>query len=137
MRVQHRYENSRILRNDHNAIKRAKREWFKEAEKVTIDWYKKSFNDGGFTNESFERWDRRKYRYKWPILLKTKALRNSIRIISSGINWFLVGSDIKYGVYHNEGTRKLPKRQFLGYSKRLTEKLIALLDMKIDRIYGR
>lgn len=40
-----------------------------------------------------------------------------------------------YGQYHNEGTDKLPKRQFMGQTRDLTNKQMALIKKEIGRIW--
>jgi phage gpG-like protein len=48
------------------------------------------------------------------LLVKTGRMRNSIGILhrtKRSITW---GSAVPYAKYHNEGTKHLPKRQFIG-----------------------
>jgi phage gpG-like protein len=52
-------------------------------------------------------------------LVKTGRMRNSIRILRRTNNSIDVGTNVPYAKYHNEGTSKLPKRQFIGETKKL------------------
>ena len=95
------------------------------------------------TDENFEK-ERNIYKIKWkpntPGTLRYKAkhgfimkvlqrrglLRNSIQYQIVGNN-VSVGTNIPYGQYHQFGTRKLPKREFLGVSRDDQKEIISIL----------
>jgi len=79
--------------------------------------YRDSFRDGGFTNDSLQRWKPLKNRQANP-LVKTGQLRGSVRsqIIGNSVH---VLSDLPYAGYQNYGTKYIPQRQFIGLSKKL------------------
>jgi phage gpG-like protein len=52
-------------------------------------------------------------------LVKTGRLRQSIRVLKRTNNSITVGSSVPYAKYHNEGTKNLPKRQFIGDAVKL------------------
>ena len=57
------------------------------------------------------------------LLDKTGKLRSSIHVVranSKGVKW---GAGVPYAVYHNDGTDKIPKRQFIGMDKQLASKI--------------
>lgn len=58
-------------------------------------------------------------------LFDTGTLYNSIQLYSISPLEMAIGTDVFYGVFHNEGTKTLPKREFLGFS-----------DEDIDVAYG-
>ena len=136
------------------------------------DFFVDSFHKQGFTNESFEAWEKRNqpdYRAGGAILTATGALRNSIHTIEANTNNVTIGTYAAYAKIHNEGgiitlpvtkkmkkyfwymykktedekwkwmaltkketlTIKIPKRQFIGESETLMNKLDKMF---IDRI---
>lgn len=111
----------------------------------------KSFREGGFTDEHLEAWkprkrsDKRKGRRA--ILVKSGHLRDSIRVARTSGKGFLIVSDMGLGAnkdyarVHNFGLRSgrgrgfiMPKRQFIGRSKTLEEKIYRRLIAKINAI---
>ena len=162
-----------------------------------VNYYKKSFRDGGFTDESLRRWKPRKgeitggiakvskkSKGSRAILVKSGELRRSIRVVRKNLKSVTIGSDLPYAQIHNDGgvvykkahkrtaTRtvrirgsggfvngvftkgrakkmeiqgvrhnvgsssfKMPKRQFVGVSKQLSNKLMSKLDIRIKKIF--
>lgn len=75
---------------------------------MAVNFFKDSFRRQGFIKDtSLERWDPRKVNPKKGgkrnILVKSGALRRSVRIIRSGPGYVVVGSDLPYAKIHNEG----------------------------------
>jgi len=83
------------------------------------------------------------YKYAKPsartrhILVKSGALRravnNSIRSATFNRVELIVG--VPYAEYHNEGTKSIPKRQFMGDSVILRRKQIQLINKEVDKIW--
>jgi phage gpG-like protein len=96
------------------------------------DHYVSGFPDttsqrGGFrTNNSENGWAVRKQQYNHPTLTKTGKLKNSIKIEGD-----YIVSDTEYGEYHNEGTGRLPRREFLGESEELEIKIAKFIEDKL------
>lgn len=65
------------------------------------------------------------------VLVKSGRLRKSIRLTNLTENSAKIGTDVKYARYHNEGTRKLPQRKFLGSSALLERRLKRHLKAKL------
>ena len=75
---------------------------------MAINFYKDSFRRQGFISENtVDKWKARKVEQKKgrrrAILVKSGALRRSIRVIRSGLGYVVVGTDIAYARIHNEG----------------------------------
>jgi phage gpG-like protein len=111
---------------------------------------------GHFNNESFEdaKWQTPKRKivgtpeYKYP---KNKGLgrRTSKTLVRSGVlrratsnsirvaNWNEIKliNGIKYAIYHNEGTDKIPARPFMKDSPQLRKKQVSLYNTEIDKIW--
>ncbi|SDE76709.1 phage morphogenesis protein [Riemerella columbipharyngis] len=61
-------------------------------------------------------------------------LKNSFRVRRE--NQAVIFSTYKeYARYHNEGTEHLPKRQFMGESKHLTERITNKIDETIKKLF--
>ena len=95
------------------------------------------------TDENFQK-EQNPYGEKWehlaPSTLKYKASRGFIMqilqrqgLLRSSIRYRIekgrveVGTPLPYGSYLQEGTKKMPKRQFLGVSQRNRREIIAIL----------
>ena len=73
-----------------------------------------------FTNKGFSRSDRTR-----ATLVQTGALRSSVRVLRTSPGEVVIGSDLKYAQIHNDGGKlksgaTMPKRQFVGDSRKLT-----------------
>lgn len=68
------------------------------------------------------------------LLVQSGALRRSIRVGVATWNKIEVGSyGVKYAQYHNRGTSRLPKRQFVGKSRVLNDKISKLIKKEIGK----
>lgn len=123
--------------------------------KLAVDHFKESFQDEGFTDAAFEKWDEVKRRLN----PKTKGAKASRKILTGdtgdlgmSIDYtnaangeVTIYSDKAYAEAHNKGTDKagrnnsttIPKRQFIGDSEvlnqKITEKLTEGLDNTIKK----
>lgn len=77
-----------------------------------IDTFNKQAFDGDKWKELKKPTDRRK-------LVKTGRMRQSIRVLKRSSRYIQVGTDVPYAQYHNEGSKYIPKRQFIGKSRQL------------------
>lgn len=111
-----------------------------------------SFRNQGFEDNTIQRWKprkneiaggiarvSRKFKGSRAILVKTGDLRRSIRVISKNYNSVTIGSDLVYAQVHNDGLRagrgrgfKMPKRQFIGHSKKLIDRLKEKLKQRVQ-----
>jgi len=116
----------------------------------------KSFRNQGFEDETIQKWQPRKrksYRTRngrvvddtnRAILVKTGDLRRSIKVISKRYHSITLGSDLPYAQIHNDGLMgmaygkypfKMPKRQFIGHSRKLIDQLRNKLDKRIQNVF--
>lgn len=100
--------------------------------------FKQSWRQQGFEDRTVEKWPEVKRRIKGTeayknasraarrraILVETGALRRSVKVIRR--NWpVVVGTrGISYARKHNDGAGNLPKRQFIGYSRKLEKRTL-------------
>jgi phage gpG-like protein len=116
---------------------------------LAVNHFKASFRDGGFTDKTpaDNRWPSRKnidkkrpYR---ATLVDSGDLRRLIVFERKGKYTALISSAMPYAVIHNEGGEgkawgkhrfRMPKRQFVGYSRRLAEKIEHMIYRQIDKL---
>lgn len=70
---------------------------------------------------------RRRERGRRAILVKSGALRRSVRVVSVSPTSALVASRLPYSKRHNDGLKGMPQRKFLGNSRALRQRLKKLI----------
>ena len=154
---------SKFLEKKANEVKRyIDRDAPRIVAKMARDHAKQSFQDEGYTDDSYQKWTEVKRRgddklkrnkdgtvskrqardQRRKILTDTGDLARSIQsdVISSEL--VEIGSDLLYARPHNEGTDnagrnnnvKLPKRQFLGKSKQLEKEMTEKFEKDLTKI---
>jgi phage gpG-like protein len=105
------------------------------------NYFVNSFRRQGFDGQKWQEVKRREKenqtaKDKKPILIQTGRLRRSVNESIRKTTWqeIILGIDTPYAVYHNEGTDKIPKRQFMGQSKELDEKVKNRIERTIKKI---
>lgn len=73
------------------------------AEKEGVDFFQGSFDNEGFTDVGFEKWQQRSETIDYKILQRTAYLKNSIQVFNSNNERIVFGSDAEYAQIHNEG----------------------------------
>lgn len=128
--------NAQNVANHQMAIRMATERWFFGTAKSAVVFFRKSFTQKGWTGGNFEGWAMRKRKYDWPILRKSKDLYNSFTI-DRGNNSYVITADVDYASYHNEGTERLPKRQFMGQSITLDRMLYDRLEQSLRKVLNK
>jgi phage gpG-like protein len=98
---------------------------------LMLNYYKDSFQNASFGGSRWKEVNRRikgTPEYKYPknrglgrrtsnILVRTGALRRAVDGSLEIVSWDKIRFNVKndYAAYHNEGTKNIPKRQFMGY----------------------
>jgi len=125
---------------------------------AAVEHFKENFQEEGFVDDSLQKWDpaKRKNKLKYskkgnplksqPASVNRKTLTGSgnlgrsIKYKLSNGN-IIIYSDLIYAPVHNEGLRAgrgagfiMPKRQFIGDSKKLFEKIDNIMITEIDKI---
>lgn len=103
----------------------------------------KSFKDGGFTDASFNAWEKRKTRNssdrrtreRRALLVDTGAMRRSIRVRQASWSRIVVASTMSYAKYHNDPEEASVHRKFIGESKVLRQKHLARIRREIKPIF--
>lgn len=134
---------------------------------LAVSHFTRSFSNGGFTDETFVPWKKRKRGYetykrgkrgesgvrsmgidRGILIGKSGAggLSRSIKSKRSGFLGIKIYTYLEYAQIHNDGLMgrawgkhsfKMPKRQFIGYSGVLNRKIISKLDVTIKRIFNK
>jgi len=108
---------------------------FREPLQETSDFQLKTV-DQQFTTRGTKilgrRWVKRKRKYKHPILEKTKKMRRSFGQTMLTKNRLEITSrGVDYYKYHQKGTNKLPRRQMVGHSKKMIERVLRIFSKYI------
>ena len=121
--------------------------------KIAVDHFKEGFQNEGFTDSGFEPWQEVKRRMD-PLVTGAKATRailtgdtgdlgESINYGNPGQGEVTIYSDKAYAEAHNKGTNNagrnrnvfIPKRQFIGDSVQLNQKITDELRRKIGHLF--
>lgn len=128
-------------------LKQAEQKARKALEAAIVDvgntakvFFVESFRKQGFDDKSVQKWKPRKVADKRAgraILVKTGDLRRSI--IRNPANraalTIKISTDLIYAARHNNGLKNMPKRQFMGDSYNLNEKVKAVLVKRLDKVF--
>jgi len=126
-----------------NKFERAKNRIPNIIGKMAQSHFKASFKNQGFTDQSLEKWQNVERRrpgtraYKQATNAdRTRAilvgsptknpgvrLKDSIRIMRADWNVVVIATDVKYAETHNDGVWTSPKRQFMGESEVLNNRI--------------
>lgn len=95
------------------------------------------FEAQGFIDETVQRWPGRKSKRDnagRKLLVKSGKGRASIKVLSRSKYSRRVGTAVPYMELHNVGTSRLPKRQFIGQSRRLERQNLKLLNRFLQSV---
>jgi len=71
-----------------------------------------------------------------PLLIKSGALRQSISWKLEGTDTVVIGSDKKYAIYHQEGTKHMPARPFFPIDKYGQLTILGTITKRVGEIYA-
>ena len=128
-------------------LKQAEQKARKALEAAIVDvgntakvFFVESFRKQGFDDKNVQKWKPRKVADKRAgraILVKTGDLRRSI--IRNPANraalTIKISTDLVYAARHNNGLKNMPKRQFMGDSYNLNEKVKAVIVKRLDKVF--
>lgn len=103
-------------------------------------FFVENFRKQGFDDKNVEKWKPRKKADKRAgraILVKTGDLRRSI--IRNPANRaalsIKISTDLVYAARHNNGLKGMPKRQFMGDSYNLNERIKKIIVKRLDKTF--
>ena len=118
------------------------------------NFFLNTFRRGGFTDNTFKRWDRRKKRLprgRWSrtqlepaTLVKTGKLRRSIKVSPATFRRTRIFTNLVYAAIHNFGLSglafgknpfKMPERKFIGNSRVLERKLENRILREVNKVF--
>jgi phage gpG-like protein len=103
-------------------------------------WDNEAFSDRSTGDNS---WKKRSTRTKADIrtgknrklLIQSGALKRSMKVSSAGWSRIVIGSyGIIYASRHNQGLAGMPKRQFIGRSRILDQKILKMINNEMKKI---
>jgi phage gpG-like protein len=95
-----------------------------------------NFDKEAFNNQAWgprKREDRQQGRRA--LLVKTGQMKRGISVRVEG-KLIAVYSDMNYAIYHNEGTDKIPKRQFVGFTDELEKQIDKEVDAILEKFFS-
>jgi phage gpG-like protein len=123
-------------------VKKIKSETPKLIAIEAVKHFKKSFRDGGFTDDRFSPWAKikrpnradKRTKKRRAILVDSGDLRKSIKRRKASFRTIVVGSyGLNYGKFHNRGTGGQTKRQFIGESHKLNLSIRLILHKRFKQ----
>lgn len=111
-------------------IDNIKDDWAKQS----LEFYKYWFRQAQFWDKTKEKWEKRKKAYSHPPLKKSGKMFTNIKSKVTGDN-VLIYNNTPYSGFHNEGTDKIPQRQFIGESDELNSRLLKIADKQIEQFF--
>ena len=116
-----------------------------------VKFYTLNFRKQGFDDNGIDKWQPRKNEFfsgiarvrkrerlasGRAILVKSGALRRSLRYYRNGLTSVMITSNLPYADAHNTGVKgRLPKRQFIGNSANLDKIILRKFDKRIYNIF--
>lgn len=70
---------------------------------IAVNFSKERFVKKDWKNQVSEKWIPRKRHDRGSLMARTGRLKYSIRKMSSGLNYVIIGSDVPYAKVHNKG----------------------------------
>lgn len=111
----------------------------KDIGRQAVNQFKKNFRNQGFEDSTIDPWKARKSNYKSKgrsILIKSGLLRRSIQILGMSGNTVVIGTKgIKYAKRHNSGLAGMQKRQFIGNSNKLENRIMKTINVHIKKVW--
>ena len=117
-----------------------------------VDFFKDSFRKGGFTDTAFKQWTPRWKRLsrtrtsrtirERANLIKSGRLLRAVRLLGASFARIVIGTrGVQYAARHNEGQtdrlgRRMPKRKFIGRSRKLEADIEKRLRFEIDKVFN-
>ncbi len=104
--------------------------------RLGIQRFVRSFQTAGNqTDASRGGWRPRRTSRRNPILVDTGRLFRSVKIRSQRYDRVMFGTTgVPYARYHNDGTERLPQREFIGDSQEFFKQIEKILDKNIKRL---
>jgi len=92
-----------------------------------------NWSASAFVDEPVKRWPPKRAKYGGKTLVKTGRLRASMRVLKTTPTIVHVGTDVPYGIKHQEG-RGFPERQFTGHSAVLSRATADFIVSNLNKV---
>jgi phage gpG-like protein len=141
------FRNADILKSKQKEVQELLRDFIRIMGIDARNHFVKNFEKQGFDDDSVHAWQKRKITDEGrAILVKSGDLRRSIKVDKTSTDKVVISSDLPYARIHNEGLKGkafgkhsflMPKRRFMGFSKKLIRNLRNKLRSRINKIFGK
>ena len=117
----------------------------------SLNFFRKNFRDGGFTDDTFQKWEPRFKRISRRRISRTERepshltmsgkLKRSLTVKRANFNQIILGTrGVRYARRHNEGItdrrgRPMPKRKYMGNSRKLNQINIRRIKKAVDQVF--
>lgn len=116
-----------------------------------VNYFRESFNTQSFDGKKWKEVQRRisgTNAYKYPkgkglsrrtraILIKTGRLKRGIVLKKASFNRTVIINEVPYASYHNEGTKHIPRRQFMNRTDTLDGRAIKIIKNTINKLFKK
>lgn len=133
-------------------FEKVKRELPRELAVDSQNFFQESFRKQGWDDNGVQEWKTPQRRipgtrtYRYPktrdlgrrtraILVKSGALRRDIRIRSVSFHRTVISTSLPYAQRHNEGLNGMPKRKFMGVSRKLEGQHLDKIKKRVNGIW--
>ena len=104
---------------------------------VAQKFFVESFEKKGFTDKTFEAWEADEDSKGGELMVKTGALKNSIKVDNVTKDSVTIVSDVDYASYQNDGTGRIPARPFMKESETLEKQIEKIIEADILKIINK
>lgn len=77
--------------------------FIKRAAITAVNFSKERFVTKSWVDRAREKWEPRKRKDRGSLMVRSGRLKRSIRVIKTGSNYFVIGTDVPYAQAHNDG----------------------------------
>jgi phage gpG-like protein len=99
-------------------------------------FFKVQYQKQGTDKSGFIPWKDRKYKVNRKLLVKTNAMRNSMKITSKRFERTVIAITVPYAKYHQFGTKYIPKREMLYESEKLNKQVKSIITKELNKYFN-
>ena len=128
--------NSNKIQNQFNTYLAIQKDIFGMIGNGAKDVFVSTFSKKGFTDKVFDRWEDRKRPDIGTLMERTGNLKRSIVVNNITDTSVTISTDRNYASFLNEGTRRMPKREFIGDSELIRINIEKIFNDTIKKIFN-
>ena len=127
------------LKQQLDQFKKKRTNWASAIGLIAKKHFTNNFNNGGFDGKKWQprKPTKNKRDVGRAILVKSGVLKRSITSRVNSWDKITIGSYTPYSQVHNEGSKRMPQRKFIGDSKILDKKILDFVTKKMNGIFKK